>query len=60
MAQRSVYQSCAHPAARVSLAAKETADLPEAFRAEAEEVLAAEKQILAQEQRILDNSSGAA
>ena len=42
-----------------ALLRKKLADLPEAFRAEAEEVLAAEKQILAQEQRILDQRSAA-
>src|SRR5437773_2120031 len=38
---------------------KKLDDLPEAFRAEAEEVLAAEKQILAQERRLLEQRSAA-
>ena len=42
-----------------ALLQKKLPSLPEAFRAEAEEVLAAEDQILAQEQRILDQRSAA-
>src|SRR5437773_11553442 len=38
---------------------KKLDDLPEAFRAEAEEVLEAEKQILAQERRLLEQRSAA-
>jgi len=43
-----------------TLLEKKLPDLPEAFREEAKQVLAAENQILAEEKRILDRSSGAA
>jgi maltose alpha-D-glucosyltransferase/alpha-amylase len=42
-----------------ALLQKKLPELPDAFRAEATEVLAAEQRILAQEQRILDHSSAA-
>ena len=60
MAQRSVVQSMRASARRAfELLRKKLDDLPEAFRAEAEEVLAAEKQILAQERRLLEQRSAA-
>src|SRR5438270_12751138 len=60
MAQRSVYQSMRASLRRaVALLEKKTPTLPEAFRDEAAQVLASEKQILAQEQRILDRRSNA-
>ena len=61
LSQRSVYQNMRASLRRAfALLAKETArSLPEAFREEAEEVLAAEQKILAQEQRILDQRSAA-
>ena len=61
MAQRSVYQSMRASLRRTfALLQKKIPELPEAFRAEAEEVLAAESQILAQEQRILQHHADAA
>ncbi|HMJ07323.1 MAG TPA: putative maltokinase, partial [Chthoniobacterales bacterium] len=61
LAQRSVFQSMRGSLRRAfDLLEKKLPDLPEAFRAEATEVLAAEEQILAQEQRILEQSSAAA
>jgi maltose alpha-D-glucosyltransferase / alpha-amylase len=60
MAQRSVVQSMRASSRRAfELLRKKLDDLPEAFRAEAEEVLAAEKQILAQERRLLEQRSAA-
>jgi maltose alpha-D-glucosyltransferase/alpha-amylase len=60
MAQRSVVQSMRASARRaLGLLRKKLEDLPEKFRAEAEEVLAAEDQILAQERRLLDQRSPA-
>ncbi len=61
MAQRSVYQSMRASLRKTfALLQKKVGDLPEAFRAEAAEVLAAEEQILAQEQRILQHHADAA
>ncbi|MEO6871652.1 MAG: putative maltokinase, partial [Chthoniobacterales bacterium] len=61
MAQRSVYQSMRASLRRAfALLQKKMPDLPEAFRAEAAEVLAAESRILAQEQRILQHHADAA
>ena len=61
MAQRSVYQSMRASLRKAfALLQKKVGDLPEAFRAEAAEVLAAEPQILAQEQRILQHHADAA
>ncbi|MBA3831407.1 MAG: maltose alpha-D-glucosyltransferase [Chthoniobacterales bacterium] len=61
MAQRSVYQSMRASLRKVfALLQKKVGDLPEAFRAEAMEVLAAEQQILALEQRILQHHADAA
>jgi maltose alpha-D-glucosyltransferase/alpha-amylase len=61
LAQRSVYQSMRASLRRAfTLLEKKLPDLPEAFREEAKQVLAAENQILAEEKRILDRSSGAA
>src|SRR5438132_121412 len=60
MAQRSVVQSMRASLRRAfELLRKKLDDLPEAFRAEAEEVLAAENQILAQERRLLEQRSAA-
>src|SRR5438132_1453077 len=60
MAQRSVVQSMRASSRRAfELLRKKLDDLPEAFRAEAEEVLAAEKEILAQERRLLEQRSAA-
>ncbi len=60
LAQRSVVQSMRASSRRAfELLRKKLDDLPEAFRAEAEEVLAAEKQILAQERRLLEQRSAA-
>jgi maltose alpha-D-glucosyltransferase/alpha-amylase len=60
LSQRSVYQNMRASLRRAfGLLQKKVADLPEAFRAEAEEVLAAEQTILAQEQRILDQRAAA-
>jgi maltose alpha-D-glucosyltransferase/alpha-amylase len=61
MAQRSVYQNMRASLRRAfTLLQKKLPDLPEAFREEAEEVLAAEKKILTQEKLLLDRRSGAA
>ncbi|MGI8820816.1 MAG: maltose alpha-D-glucosyltransferase [Chthoniobacterales bacterium] len=61
MSQRSVFQNMRALVRRSwELLGKKLPGLPEHFRAEAEEVFAAEKQILAQQQRILDRISGAA
>ena len=60
MAQRSVYQSMRASLRRDFALLQKNCQLPEAFRAEAEEVLAAEQQILAQEQRILEHTTDAA
>jgi maltose alpha-D-glucosyltransferase/alpha-amylase len=61
MAQRSVFQSMRALLRRTSaLLEKKIEELPEAFRAEAREVLAAEKEILEREKRILDRRSNAA
>ncbi len=61
MAQRSVYQNMRASLRRAfELLQKKLPALPEQFRAEAAEVLAAEKQILETEQRILDRILGAA
>ncbi len=61
MAQRSVYQNMRALLRRAfALLQKKLPELPEAFRAEASEVLAAESQILAEEQRILEQRWGAA
>ena len=60
MAQRSVVQSMRASLRRAfELLRKKLDDLPDAFRMEAEEVLAAEKQILAQERRLLEQRSAA-
>jgi maltose alpha-D-glucosyltransferase/alpha-amylase len=60
MAQRSVYQNMrASLRKSFALLQKKLPNLPENFREEAQEVLAAEKQILAQEQRLLDQRFGA-
>ena len=60
MAQRSVVQSMRASSRRAfELLRKKLDDLPDAFRTEAEEVLAAEKQILAQERRLLEQRSAA-
>ena len=61
MAQRSVYQSMrASLRKNFALLQKKVGDLPETSRAEAAEVLAAETQILAHEQRILQHHADAA
>jgi maltose alpha-D-glucosyltransferase/alpha-amylase len=61
MAQRSVYQNMRASLRRAfGLLEKKLPNLPEHFRAEAAEVLAAEKTILAQQQRLLDRITGAA
>jgi maltose alpha-D-glucosyltransferase/alpha-amylase len=60
MAQRSVYQNMRASLRRAfALLEKRLPSLSDAFRDEAAEVLAAEKQILAQEQRILDRRANA-
>jgi maltose alpha-D-glucosyltransferase/alpha-amylase len=60
MAQRSVYQTMRASLRRAfALLQKRLPQLPDQFREEAKEVLAAEQQILAQEQRLLENPSGA-
>ncbi len=60
MAQRSVYQSMRASLRRAfALLQKKLPDLPEAFRAEAAQVLAAEQQILASEQRTLESHASA-
>ena len=61
MAQRSVYQNMRASLRRsFALLEKKLPDLPEQFRQEAAQVLGAEKQILAQQQRLLDRIGGAA
>jgi maltose alpha-D-glucosyltransferase/alpha-amylase len=61
MAQRSVFQNMRAMLRRSwELLGKKLPNLPANFREEAEEVFAAEKQILAQQQRILERISGAA
>src|SRR5438552_7213313 len=60
LSQRSVYQNMRASLRRAfALLQKRLPGLPEAFQAEAKEVLAAEQKILAQEQRILDQRSAA-
>src|SRR3954447_25674627 len=60
MAQRSVYQSMRASLRRVfALLRKKLPSLPETFRAEAAEILAAEQQILAVEQQALERHSSA-
>jgi maltose alpha-D-glucosyltransferase/alpha-amylase len=61
MAQRSVYQNMRASLRRAfTLLQKKLPDLPEAFRDEAKEVLAAEKKILTQEKLLLDRRTSAA
>ena len=61
MAQRSVYQNMRASLRRAfALLEKKLPSLPDAFRDEAAQVLSSEKQILAQEQRILDRRANAA
>jgi maltose alpha-D-glucosyltransferase / alpha-amylase len=61
MAQRSVYQNMRATLRRTfTLVEKKLADLPAAFRDEAKEVLAAEREILAREKRLLDRRTNAA
>jgi maltose alpha-D-glucosyltransferase/alpha-amylase len=61
MAQRSVYQNMRASLRRnFTLLQKKVGDLPETFRDEAQEVLAAESKILAQLKLLLDRRSGAA
>jgi len=60
LSQRSVFQSMRGSVRKAfTLLQKKLPDLPEAFRADAQEVLAAENQILALEQRILEQRSAA-
>jgi maltose alpha-D-glucosyltransferase/alpha-amylase len=60
MAQRSVVQSMRASLRRAfETLRKKLGDLPASFRAEAEDVLSAEKQILAQERRLLEQRSAA-
>ncbi|HET7227994.1 MAG TPA: maltose alpha-D-glucosyltransferase, partial [Chthoniobacterales bacterium] len=60
LAQRSVVQSMRASSRRAfELLRKKIDDLPDAFRTEAEDVLAAENQILAQERRLLEQRSAA-
>jgi len=60
MAQRSIYQNMRASLRRVfSLLQKKLTQLPKAFRDEAREVLGAEKLILTQEKRILEQRFGA-
>jgi maltose alpha-D-glucosyltransferase / alpha-amylase len=60
MAQRSVYQSMRASLRRAfGLLQKRLPDLPEAFREEAAQVLAAERRILTHEQRLLDQHAPA-
>jgi maltose alpha-D-glucosyltransferase/alpha-amylase len=60
LSQRSVFQSMRNTLRKTfDLLEKKLPSLPEAFRAEAQEVLAAEDQILAQEQRILEQRAAA-
>jgi maltose alpha-D-glucosyltransferase/alpha-amylase len=61
MAQRSVYQSMRALLRRTfTLLQKALPDLPETFRDEAKQALAAEKDILAREKRLLDRKANAA
>jgi len=61
LAQRSVYQSMRALVRRTTeLLGKKLDDLPEKFRAEARGVLAAEKEILEREKRLLDRKTNAA
>jgi maltose alpha-D-glucosyltransferase/alpha-amylase len=61
MAQRSVYQSMRALLRRTfTLLQKALPDLPESFRDEAKQALAAEKDILAREKRLLDRKANAA
>jgi maltose alpha-D-glucosyltransferase/alpha-amylase len=61
MAQRSVYQSMRTSLRRAfTLLEKKLLNLPEAFRGEAKEVIAAEQEILACEKRLLDRRANAA
>jgi maltose alpha-D-glucosyltransferase / alpha-amylase len=61
MAQRSVYQNMRASLRRIfTLVGKRLAHLPDAFRDEASEVLAAEEEILAREKRLLDRRTNAA
>jgi maltose alpha-D-glucosyltransferase/alpha-amylase len=61
MAQRSTYQSMRALLRRTfQVLQKKIPDMPEAFRAEAEEVAAAENEILEREKRLLDRRLGAA
>ncbi|HEV3409078.1 MAG TPA: putative maltokinase, partial [Chthoniobacterales bacterium] len=61
MAQRSVFQNMRATVRRIwELLGKKLHDLPANVRNEAEEVFAADKQILALQQRILDRITGAA
>jgi maltose alpha-D-glucosyltransferase/alpha-amylase len=61
MAQRSVYQNMRTLLRRTfGLLEKKIDNLPENFRAEAREVLGAEKQILEREKRLLDRKTNAA
>ena len=58
--QRSVYQNMRASLRRAfALLQKKLPDLPESFREEANQVLAAESKILSHEQRILDQTTGA-
>ncbi len=60
MAQRSVYQSMRASLRRIfAVLQKKLPELPEAFREEAKQVLAAEAQILASEQRLLQQNAPA-
>ena len=60
MAQRSVVQSMRASLRRAfETLRKKLSDLPESFRAEAEEVLGAEQEILAHERRLLEQRSAA-
>ncbi|HXA08879.1 MAG TPA: putative maltokinase, partial [Chthoniobacterales bacterium] len=60
MAQRSVYQSMRASLRRAfALLQKKLPELPEAFRVEAAQVLKAEPEILANEQRLLDQTAPA-
>ena len=61
MAQRSVYQSMRTSLRRAfTVLEKKLSDVPAKFRNEAREVLAAEKEILAREKRLLDHRTSAA
>ncbi len=60
MAQRSTFQSMRALLRRTfAILQKKKSELPEAFRVEAEEVLAAEQEILEREKRLLDRRNGA-